>query len=261
MSCSCSFIQLLLLILLNVSLLDHADRPTLIECIWFRAKGRRINIPQEIGVQYHQFGLSLLEDGAMARVNSIAHKHRNDVEQINSEIIQQWIAGRGKRPVTWETLTEVLHDSELTTLAGEIEAVKCLHNSEQEVTRVIPDGGFEPDKLCEDSVEQTVVANVPTGDVEGLKRRDNDIPAKNNASLGNGSASPRGTDPKLEQKFTASDVETVTEDSEVCKESAKKVNVTKYEGAGVLKRESSEQKAAAKMSSGSRGVGGTGKPL
>ena len=83
----------------------------------------------------------------MARVNSIAHKHKNDAEQINSEIIQQWIAGRGKRPVTWETLTEVLRDSELTTLAGEIEAVKCLHNSDQGVTGVIPDGGFEPDKL------------------------------------------------------------------------------------------------------------------
>ena len=200
----------------------------------------------------------------MARVNSIAHKHKNDAEQINGEIIQRWIAGRGKCPVTWGTLTEVLRDSELTILAGEIEAVKCLHNSEQGVTGVLPDGGFEPDKLCQDSVEQTVVANVPTGDVEGLKRRDSDVAARNildGESLGNGSATPQGTDPILEQNFSASDVETVTEDSEVSKESAKKVNVTKYEGAGVLKRESSEQKAAAKMSSGSPGVGGTGKTL
>ena len=197
----------------------------------------------------------------MARVNSIAHKHKNDAEQINGEIIQQWIAGRGKRPVTWETLTEVLRDSELTTLAGEIEAVKCLHNSEQ---GVLPDGGFEPDKLCQDSVEWTVVANVPTGDVEGLKWRDSDIAARNivvGESLGNGSARPQGADPKLEQKFSVADVETVTEDSEVCKESAEKVNVTEYEGTGVLKREGSEQEAMAEMSSGSRGVGGTDKTL
>ena len=60
----------------------------------------------------------------MTRVNSIAHKHKNDTEKINGEIIQEWIAGKGKHPVTWKTLTEMLRDSELNTLAGEIEAVK-----------------------------------------------------------------------------------------------------------------------------------------
>ena len=94
-----------------------------------------------------------------------------------------------------------------------------------------------------------------------MKRRDSDVAARNildGESLGNGSASPQGTDPKLGQNFSASDVETVTEDSQVCKKSAKKVNV---EGAGVLKRECSEQEATAEMSCGSRGVGGMEKTL
>ena len=34
----------------------------------------------------------------------------------------QWIADKGKHPVTWKTLSEVLCDIELQTLAGEIEA-------------------------------------------------------------------------------------------------------------------------------------------
>ena len=34
------------------------------------------------------------------------------------------MTGRGKKSVTWETLTEVLHDIELHALASEIEAVK-----------------------------------------------------------------------------------------------------------------------------------------
>ena len=42
------------------------------------------------------------------------------------EVLQQWITGRGKQPVTWMTLTEVLRDIELPVLAGEIEAVKLL---------------------------------------------------------------------------------------------------------------------------------------
>ena len=49
----------------------------------------------------------------------------NVAEQINTEVLEQWITGRGKHPVTWKTLTEVLYNIELSTLAGEIEAVKC----------------------------------------------------------------------------------------------------------------------------------------
>ena len=41
------------------------------------------------------------------------------------EVLRHWITGRGKHPVTWKTLTKVLHDIELRTLAGEIEVVKC----------------------------------------------------------------------------------------------------------------------------------------
>ena len=55
----------------------------------------------------------------------MAHKHLNDAERINTEILQEWLTEKGKQPVTWTTLIEVLRDIELTALAGEIEAVKC----------------------------------------------------------------------------------------------------------------------------------------
>ena len=110
---------------------DQTDLPTLIECIRFRGREKRINIPQEIGVKYYQFGLFLLEDDTGAKIKSIALKHNNDTEQINTEVLQQWITGGGKHPVTWKTLTEVLYDIGLTTLAGDIEAVKCLENTKE----------------------------------------------------------------------------------------------------------------------------------
>ena len=100
------------------------DQPTLIECIKFRGRERRINIPQEIGTKYNDFGLFLLEDENRQRVKSIAHSYQNKAEEINKEIIEQWITGRGKHPVTWKTLTEVLRDIELNMLAEEIEAIK-----------------------------------------------------------------------------------------------------------------------------------------
>ena len=86
---------------------------------------RVINIPLEISTKYVQFGAFLLDDRTGSRVKNIAHKHHYDAERINTEILQEWLTGRGKQPVNWATLTDVLRDIELSTLAGEIEAVKC----------------------------------------------------------------------------------------------------------------------------------------
>ena len=106
------------------SLDDQANRPTLIECIRFRGKERRINIPEEIGSKYREFGLFLLEDYNGAKIRALAHKYMNDANRINIEILEEWITGRGKHPVTWKTLIEVLHDIELSTLAEKIECIK-----------------------------------------------------------------------------------------------------------------------------------------
>jgi len=99
--------------------------PTLIECIRFEGREKTINLPQEIGVKYYQFGILLLEDATGARVQAIAHKHSNDAEQINLTILQEWIGGQGVKPVKWQTLVEVLNYIKLTELAHDIVAVKC----------------------------------------------------------------------------------------------------------------------------------------
>ena len=154
--------------ILHAPIDDQIDRPTLIECVRFRGRERRINIPQEIGIQFYDFSKFLLEDDTGARTRSIAYKHRDDAEQINMEVLRQWINGRGKHPVTWETLTEVLRDSELNTLAGEIEAVKC--HEEETIGQLVPigisDNHFEGDimstaKTTKES-EQSSTSNVLT---------------------------------------------------------------------------------------------------
>ena len=96
----------------------------------FRGRERRINVPQEVSTKYTQFGILLLEDTNGDRVCNMEHKHRGDAEQINMEILQEWVSGRGKQPVTWATLTEVLRDVELSVLARDIEEVTLLSDSE-----------------------------------------------------------------------------------------------------------------------------------
>ena len=98
--------------------------PTVLECIRFQGRQRTINIPQEIGSNYYYFGLYLLDDPNGTRVHNLELEYQQNAERINTEILREWATGRGKKPVTWKTLTEVLRDIELNALASEIEAVK-----------------------------------------------------------------------------------------------------------------------------------------
>ena len=72
-----------------------------------------------------QFGTFLLDDRTGARVRNLEHQHQRHAEHINTAILQEWLTGSGKKPVTWATLVEVLRDIELSTLADDIAAVKC----------------------------------------------------------------------------------------------------------------------------------------
>ena len=51
----------------------------------------------------------------------------NDANKINIEVIEEWVAGKGIHPVNWKTLTEVLHDIELSMLAEEIESQQGIY--------------------------------------------------------------------------------------------------------------------------------------
>ena len=184
----------------------------MIECIRFQGRERRINIPQEIGIKYYQFGLLLLEDDTGTRIHALTHKHMKDAEQINMEVLQQWLAGRGKHPITWKTLTKVLQDIELSTLAGELEAIRChedkasgdvpagvsdnhfqihemtstvetVEGSEQRSTRDIPIVGME-DKQCE-TLEQrvNVAADLPSDSKDSKKKEKNQLARKCGAEV------------------------------------------------------------------------------
>ena len=55
----------------------------------------------------------------------MANKFNYDNERINTEILKDWLSGRGVQPVTWTILSEVLRDIKLHNFAGDIEVVKC----------------------------------------------------------------------------------------------------------------------------------------
>ena len=84
------------------------------------SKSGRINIPEQIGTNYSRFGILLLNDKSGAEVKAIVMQSREDAEQINLEILRQWIGGKGK-PLSWDTLIDVLKKIGLNTLARDIQ--------------------------------------------------------------------------------------------------------------------------------------------
>ena len=80
----------------------------------------KVNIAEEIGTSYSDFGILLLNDERGNKVSAIVQEHRGNAKEINYEILRLWLEGKGQ-PLSWSTLVQVLKDIKLNKLASEIE--------------------------------------------------------------------------------------------------------------------------------------------
>lgn len=88
--------------------LPPSGTPTLPELLSF--SDRKVNIAEQIGVKYLEFGILLLEDSNGAIVKSLENERHWNAKQINLAILQKWLDGKGVKPVTWSTLVTVLQN-------------------------------------------------------------------------------------------------------------------------------------------------------
>ena len=65
------------------------------------------------------FGVLLLNDETAAEVTAIVKEHHENAAEINLEILRLWIGGKGK-PLSWDTLINVLKDVGLGNFASDI---------------------------------------------------------------------------------------------------------------------------------------------
>ena len=83
----------------------------------------RMEVPQEVGNNYFNFGIFLLEDRTGSRVDIIEEECRGKPERITRKILQEWVLGKGAA-LTWQTLIKTLKDCKLNILADRIQATK-----------------------------------------------------------------------------------------------------------------------------------------
>ena len=66
------------------------------------------------------------------KVKNIKVLERDDLLLITVEILRQWLQGKGKKPVTWQTLVICLQDTGLYVLAENIDDSLSEHNESKE---------------------------------------------------------------------------------------------------------------------------------
>ena len=97
-------------------------RPSIKNLRFFKAKSRSINIIEEIGCKYLDFGVLLLNDEDGSFIESIENELQRDSTAINCKILREWSYGReNAKPFEWHSLIETLNEIGLKRLASEIE--------------------------------------------------------------------------------------------------------------------------------------------
>ena len=97
-------------------------RPSIRNLRHFNGKSRTINIIEEIGSNYFDFGVMLLNDENGNHIRAIEQFSHNYVDVIK-EIVREWSNGRdGAKAFQWSALIETLQDVGLRRLANEIES-------------------------------------------------------------------------------------------------------------------------------------------
>ena len=88
----------------------------------FPVKNEFLDIAAEVGTDYLLFGTLLLNDKNGNKIKNIEFNEHGNVLRINVEILQQWLQGKGRKPLTWQTLVKCLQETKLIALAQKVES-------------------------------------------------------------------------------------------------------------------------------------------
>jgi hypothetical protein len=83
-------------------------------------KSLNFDIAERIARSYKKIGGELLQDLGGHRVGIIHTNHFHNVVDTSVAILEEWLEGSGKLPVTWRTLIRVLEENGKEVLAQDI---------------------------------------------------------------------------------------------------------------------------------------------
>jgi hypothetical protein len=81
----------------------------------------KLGVAEQVGTKFRKFGTLLLDDQNGTQVDNIKEESRGMPERINTQILKDWLQGKGL-PVTWGNLLDTLRQCNLHTLADQMQA-------------------------------------------------------------------------------------------------------------------------------------------
>ncbi len=123
----------IVLILALYFIIHVGDRPKMTQLCSFELKtGIPINVVSGIARDYRKVGQLLLEGSN--DIDSLEMSNHYQTKDIADRILKDWLSGKGKLPVTWGTLIDVLQESGLSVLVYDIEGqLSDLHRDHDEL--------------------------------------------------------------------------------------------------------------------------------
>ena len=104
-----------------VSTISPTDtRPTLLQLTHLvTPSGKTVRIIKSIAAKWKVVGIHLNFDPTGNTIVLIGTHHPLDPEACCTEMMMEWLGGRGRQPANWATLVRVLRDAEFSALAGD----------------------------------------------------------------------------------------------------------------------------------------------
>ena len=96
----------------------------MVDLTCFPLAGRKVDLAVQIGAHYYTFGVQLLQDSTGNQISALEKEMGKNAQDINHQIFALWLQGKGRQPVTWDTLATVLKDIGLKCLAKDIADIK-----------------------------------------------------------------------------------------------------------------------------------------
>ncbi|XP_064398888.1 uncharacterized protein LOC135345391 [Halichondria panicea] len=118
---------------LTGTIITRGDRPKMTQLRSFKLRtGKTIDFASNIALDYRKVGQLLLEGSNDVDILEMSHHH--ETKDIADRILVDWLSAKGKLPVTWGTLIDVIKESGLSSLVYDIEGqLSDLHRDHDEL--------------------------------------------------------------------------------------------------------------------------------
>ena len=126
------------------------QKPSLLQLTLFKSpSGKRVEIIKSIAPNWNRLGIHLDFDETGQTLNCIAKEHPFNPIDCCTQMMREWLEGRGRQPATWATLIDLLKDAEMNDLAQQVENIAAV--------RTLQQGGITWRKIKEEEMVEVEV--------------------------------------------------------------------------------------------------------